>query len=116
MTTALVLSAGGMWAAWQVGAWRALRERVQPDFIVGASAGAWNGLAIAGGTSPEELAREWLDERMANVLRRRPHGLYEKARQICERCPERTPFALTMVEVPSLQLHIVREHEITWRH
>jgi NTE family protein len=116
MTTALVLSAGGMWAAWEVGAWRALRERLRPDLIVGASAGAWNGIAIAAGFSPEELAREWLDGSMARIMRERPHCMYEKARQICERCPPRDPFALTMVEVPSLRLRIVREREITWRH
>ena len=37
--TALVLSAGGLWAAWEVGAWRVLRERFQPDLIVGALGG-----------------------------------------------------------------------------
>jgi NTE family protein len=26
------------------------------------------------------------------------------------------PFALTVVELPSLRSHIVREHEITWKH
>jgi NTE family protein len=114
--TALVLSAGGMWAAWEAGAWRALRERVQPDFIVGTSAGAWNGLVIAGGASPDELAREWLEPVTANVLRNRPQGLYEKARELCDRFPTRTPFALTMMEVPSLHVRIVREREITWRH
>lgn len=116
MTTALVLSAGGMWAAWEVGAWRALREQLQFDLIVGASAGAWNGLAIAGGASPEDLAREWLDGSMANVMRQRPLCMYEKAREIFEHYPPRAPFALTMVEVPSLRLRIVREHELTWRH
>jgi NTE family protein len=116
MTTALVFSAGGMWAAWEAGAWRALRERVQPDIIVGASAGAWNGLAVAGGASPDDLAGAWLDPSMANVLGHRPQGLYEKAREICDRFPTRTPFALTMVEVPSLRLQIVRERDITWRH
>jgi NTE family protein len=116
MSTALVLSAGGMWAAWEVGAWRVLRERFQPDLIVGASAGAWNGLAIAGGVSPEELQREWLDSSMANVMRERPHHMYAKARHICERFPKRAAFALTMVEVPSLRLRIVRECDITWQH
>jgi NTE family protein len=42
--------------------------------------------------------------------------MYEKARELCERYTPRAPFALTMVEVPSLRLHIVREHELTWRH
>ena len=34
MTGALVLSAGGMWTAWEVGAWRVLRHRFEPDLIV----------------------------------------------------------------------------------
>jgi len=111
-----VLSAGGMWAAWEVGAWRALREHIHPDFIVGASAGAWNGLAIAGGVSPEELACEWMDASMANFWNDRPHRMYEKARQICARYPLQAPFALTMVEVPTMRMRIVRDREITWEH
>src|SRR5947209_20570616 len=115
MTTALVLSAGGMWAAWEVGAWRVLRERLNPDLIVGASAGAWNGLAIAGGVSPDELAREWMDAGMADFFKKRPHNMYEKARAFCDRYPRRSPFALTVVEVPSLRMRIIREDEITWQ-
>ena len=116
MTTALVLSAGGMWAAWEVGAWRVLRERFHPDLIVGASAGAWNGLAIAGGVSPDELAAEWMNARMAAVMSDRPARMYDLARHICSRFPQRSAFALTMVEVPSLRLRIVRENEVEWQH
>ena len=61
VTTALVLSAGGMWGAWEVGAWKVLREHFQPDLIVGASAGSWNGWMIAGGVSVDKIAAEWLD-------------------------------------------------------
>jgi NTE family protein len=117
MTSALVLSAGGMWAAWEVGAWRVLRERFQPDLIVGASAGAWNGLAIAGGATPDDLEREWMDPSMAGIMRSpRPQKMYEKAQRLCEHYPPVAAFALTTVEVPSLRCHIVREKEITWRH
>src|ERR1035441_5758826 len=66
--TALVLSAGGLWAAWEVGAWSVLRERFRPDLIVGASAGTWNGWAIAGGCTPEELARLWLDPATGEIM------------------------------------------------
>lgn len=114
--TALVLSAGGMWAAWEVGAWRVLRERIQPDLIVGASAGAWNGLAIAGGATPEDLEREWMQPDMADVFRSRPHFLHEKARNLCEKYPRRGAFALTVVEVPTMRRRIVREAEICWQH
>src|SRR5437660_10136687 len=108
MTTALVLSAGGMWAAWEVGAWRVLCEQIEPDIIIGASAGAWNGWAIAGGATPDDLAREWLHESMAHVMRTRPHRMYEKAQELCERYTPRGAFALTTVEVPSLRCHLVR--------
>ncbi|HXK04575.1 MAG TPA: patatin-like phospholipase family protein [Verrucomicrobiae bacterium] len=114
--TALVLSAGGMWAAWEVGAWRVLRDRFQPDLIVGTSAGAWNGFAIAAGATPNDLEREWLDPSMACVMRERPEPMYEKARLLSGRYQPHVPFALTIVEVPSLRSRIVRDGDITWRH
>ena len=116
MTTALVLSAGGMWTAWEVGVWSVLREDLRPDIVVGASAGAWIGCAIAGGASPDDLRREWMDPGMAKVFQSRPARLYEKAQQLHQRYPPRTPFALTIVEVPSLRSRVVREREITWQH
>ena len=116
MTTALVLSAGGMWAAWEVGAWRVLRERVQPDLIVGASAGAWNGWSIAGGADPDELAYEWMNPLTAEVMRDRPHGLHRKAKELFTRYQPRNPFLLTVVEVPRLRPHAVSAGDITWQH
>ena len=82
MTTALVFSAGGMWAAWEVGAWRVLREQLHPDLIVGASAGAWNGLAIAGGATPEDLEREWFDPSAASGHGRRKRALRRDTRDV----------------------------------
>ncbi len=38
--TALVLSAGGMFGAYQAGAWGEISARFQPDLVVGASAGS----------------------------------------------------------------------------
>ena len=60
MKTALVLSAGGMFAAYEAGAWTVLADRFQPDLIVGASAGALNAWAIAGRCPPEQLVHDWL--------------------------------------------------------
>jgi NTE family protein len=122
--TALVLSAGGLWAAWEVGAWSVLSKRFRPDLIVGASAGAWIGWAIAGGCTPEELARLWLDPATGGVMRFGLHAtgflrgepLHAKARELFERFSPRVPFALTTVEIPSLRCHIVRDRDITWRH
>jgi len=124
VATALVLSAGGMWAAWEVGACKVLLKRFEPDLVVGASAGAWNGWAIAGGVPLDELARQWLDPRTAQIMQFaphlgacfRPHVLLERSRELFERSRPKLPFGLTVVEVPRLKLHLVRDGAITWRH
>src|ERR1035441_141443 len=59
MPCALVLSAGGMFGAYQAGAWNVLSRRFRPDLVVGASVGALNGWAIAGGCSAAELLDMW---------------------------------------------------------
>ena len=59
MKRALILSGGGLFGAWQVGAWSVLRDHFQPDVIIGASIGSLNGWAIAGGCGAEELAEHW---------------------------------------------------------
>jgi NTE family protein len=124
MPTALVLSAGGMFAAWEAGVWKALSGRFQPDLIVGTSAGAWNGWAIAGGATPEELIAQWLDPSTATIMRPgvhatgllRPKMLHEKARELFARFRPQLPFGLTLAEVPRLRPHLVRDCEITWQH
>ena len=124
MTTALVLGAGGMFAAWEVGAWSVLREHMTFDLIVGASAGALVGWAIACGVSPEELIRQWQDPRTAKVmlpgLHRwgwlRPEGMYEMARELHSAGPPRTPFALTITEARSLRVSVVRGEKVRWEH
>jgi predicted acylesterase/phospholipase RssA len=114
MPTALVLSAGGMFAAWEIGVCKVLCQHFTPDLIVGASAGAWNGWAIAGGATPEELACEWLDPSTATLMRTAP--LHAKARELAERYRPRIPFGLTLVEVPRMRSQIVRGPDIGWRH
>jgi NTE family protein len=42
--------------------------------------------------------------------------LRAKARELFERFQPRVPFALTMVEIPRLRCHIVRDRDITWQH
>ena len=129
MKTALVLSAGGMFAAWEAGVWKALSGKFQPDMIVGASAGAWNGWAIAGGCAPEELIREWLDPRTAELMRLRVpwipwRGVFDSepleslARELFSRFQPQAPFGmtLTVVDFGRLRPRLVRESEMTWRH
>lgn len=58
---ALVLGGGGMFGAYEAGLWQGLEGHFRPDHIFGASVGAFNAWAIAGGFPAEELARLWLD-------------------------------------------------------
>lgn len=114
MTTALVLSAGGMFAAWEVGVWKALEERFRPDLIVGTSAGALNGWGIAGGATAADLEREWLDPLTAHVMRRK--ALYLKTEHLFKAYRPRVPFGLTIVDLVRMRPKLVRAPEIEWRH
>ena len=113
-----------MFAAWEVGVWKALRERFQFDLIVGASAGAWNGWAIAGGRSPDDLIREWMDPATGTIMQPGLHStgfllpkmLHEKSREMYSNCRPRIPFGLTLAEVPRLRAHLIRDSEIRWEH
>jgi len=127
VTTALVLSAGGMFGAYQAGAWKALAPVFSPDLVVGTSAGSLNGWAIAGGCSPQDLIDIWLDPRMEKMMRVRwrwsswkglwdPEPLYTAARELCEQYRPRIPFALTLTEIPRMRARLVRGEEVTWRH
>ena len=116
MTTALVLSAGGMFAAWEAGVWKGLAGHVRPDLVVGASAGAWNGWLIAGGATPDQLVGEWLDPSVAATWLFRPELLRQKAQDLWGRFQPRIPFGLTVVEVPHFRSRLVRAPDITWRH
>ncbi|HEX6150295.1 patatin-like phospholipase family protein [Nocardioides sp.] len=73
MTTAFVLSGGGSLGAVQVGMLQALAARgVEPDMLVGTSAGALNAAWVAGhGTSTQSLAglaRVWVGLRRRDVF------------------------------------------------
>jgi NTE family protein len=108
---ALVLSGGGMFGAWQAGAWRALCSALRPDLIVGASVGALNGYAIAGGMNPEELAGFWLRPELAD-LRHLPdtiRGLMNGHRPMLD-------YAIVLTDLLRLKPKIFQGGEITWRH
>ena len=122
--TALVLSAGGMFGSWQMGVWRAISSRIKPDVVVGTSAGALNGWAIAGGADPEELEQAWLDAELADIIRVRFPGksLFDQARmnrvaqEVFRRFSPQLPFVLTVVEVPRLRQRMVRGEDVVWQH
>lgn len=120
----MVLSAGGLYAAWQIGVWKALHTAVRPDMVLGASAGALNAWSIAGGATASDLEREWRDPLIGKIMQfglhargfLRPQPLHAKAREMFERFQPRMPFGMPLVEVPSLRVRLVREHEVTWQH
>ena len=127
MKNALVLSAGGMFGAYQAGVWQALSPVFRPDIVIGCSVGSINGWAIAGGITGDELVRMWLDPRCAGLMRRHasrrpwqaffdPQPLEQMIQEMVSRYTPRVPFALTVTELPRLRLRIFQTPDITWRH
>ena len=108
---ALVLSAGGMFGAWQAGAWRALSARLHPDLVVGASVGALNGYVIAGGGAPEDLSELWRRPEQADWDR-----LPETIRALTERFRLGMDYAVVLTDLLRLKPKIFSGRDITWRH
>ncbi len=125
--TALVLSAGGMFGAYQAGAFRAIAEMAPPDIVVGASVGALNGWPIASGCTPDHLVERWRDPATGNALQLFPnHGwrngwfdpapLRAQAERIWRDYRPRMPFGLVMVQLRGLQTRLVRHPDVTPDH
>ena len=124
---ALVLSAGGMFGAYQAGAWKVLAEVFQPELIVGASIGAVNGWAIAGGCEPDELIRRWLNlEEAAHYRWKFPAGFFggvldsrplqRAIRHIYDSFQPRIEFAMVVTDLFTLRPRIVQAREVTADH
>jgi NTE family protein len=111
MKTALVLSGGGLFGAWQAGAWRALAGRFAPDLVVGASVGSLNGYAIASGASADELARFWLRPENAKF-----RNLPANIQDLMARFSPRVEFAVVLTDAMRLKPKIFQGAEVTWRH
>jgi NTE family protein len=118
-----------MFGAYQAGAWKALAAaNFQPDLIVGASAGALNGWALAGGCSPDELCAIWTEQASADVmhLRSRPtlpwRGIFDptpvtrKVEELFAHYRPRIPFATNLVEVPRFRQVCVTGDRVTAAH
>jgi NTE family protein len=125
--TALVLSAGGMYGAYQAGAWKAIADVCRPDLIVGASIGAMNGWAIAGGCDPDDLIDRWLNLDAAARYRwkfpRSPvHGVFDTTplqamiRDVYDSFQPRTQFAMVLTDLMKLRPVVLRGNEVSWRH
>src|SRR3984893_6470315 len=111
---ALVLSAGGMYGAYQAGAWSVLAGVLQPDLIVGASIGAVNGWAIAGGCNPDELIHRWSNLECARryrwkLPRTRWSGILDSTplqcviQEICQAYQPRIDLAVVLTDLLGLR-------------
>jgi predicted acylesterase/phospholipase RssA len=127
MKTAVVFSAGGLFGAWEVGAWRELEPAVRPDIVVGASIGALNGWMVAGGCPVGELERLWLDlQAMSRPRWHIPRGpldgvlefdaLEALIRRVCEAYRPRVEFGAIATDTLRLRPRLFRSPEVTWRH
>lgn len=121
-----MLSGGGMFGAYQVGAWSQWARRFQPDLVVGASIGSLNGWAIAGGASGEELYEIWREAGSRALQRwKMPKaawdGLLDASdldgfiRLLHSRYTPRCEFGVTVTELPRLKPSVVSE-QVTWEH
>jgi NTE family protein len=131
MARALVLSAGGFFGAYQVGAWQTLCGHYHPDLVVGASIGSLNGCAIAGGAAGDELASIWAEATSSARLRFRlgtpvsgyldPATLETWAKRIFHQYPPGNPRAsadcvVVVTQWTRLRPRMFRGRDITWRH
>jgi NTE family protein len=125
--SALVLSAGGMFGAYQAGAWRALAGRFRPDAVIGASVGALNAWAIAGGIEPGELIGQWLDPACGRLASFGgpwqpwrgvfdPLPLHTRIESLWKTYHPRVEIGVVAIELGRLRPRLFRDGEITWRH
>lgn len=125
--TALVLSAGGMFGAYQAGAWSVLGKHFQPDMVVGTSVGALNAWAIAGSCSGEDLVRSWTDPAAAAFLEFcvplppwrgffEPEAFRTRVENLFCRYTPQVPVGIVVTDLLRLRSRLVRDGEITARH
>jgi NTE family protein len=120
MTTAFVLSGGGSLGAVQVGMLEALAARgVQPDLLIGTSAGALNAAYIAGHGASEgaldDLASVWARLRRRDVFPLQPARLGAAALgRVPSLCPDgalrrlvRAHIAFDKLEDAAIPMHVV---------
>ena len=107
----LVLSGGGLFGAWQAGAWRVLEKAWAPDLIIGVSIGSLNGYIISSGVSADELIDRWRTPQFRGFAK-----LHENLQLMTSHYILRRPFALTVTDLLTMKPRTFRDQEITWRH
>ena len=125
--TALVLAAGGVFGAYQVGVWKALADCFQPDLVVGASIGCINGWMIAGGCPPQELEDLWLNsEAHLHVHRRIPRHWWQGCvdltpvesvvADLFSRYTPRIEYAAVVTDFFRMKPQLFTAKQMTWQH
>ena len=127
MSVALVLSAGGMFGAYQMGAWEVLEEFVKPDIVIGTSIGSLHAWAIAGGATAAQLMPLWYDASLAEAFRfhfprQLRHGVFHtpalegRIQALHQGFTPNRPVAVVANAYPFLRPHLFRNDDITWEH
>lgn len=123
---ALVLSAGGMFGAYQAGAWQVLEDLFLPDLVIGASVGSLNGWVIASHQPASELVERWLAlDELQTIKFRIPRSwadgfieaqlLENWIRELADTVPQ-IPFGLVTTRLPSLRPRLFQNPGLDWRH
>lgn len=100
-----------MFGAWQVGAWGVLRQRFEPDLVVGASVGSLNGYLIASRIPQDELRHRWLTPDLARF-----HLLERNIKTMMAEYQPAIPFVVVLTDLLRMKPQIVQGDQITWRH
>jgi predicted acylesterase/phospholipase RssA len=125
--TALVLSGGGMFGAYQAGVWAALQGSIQPDIVVGTSIGALNGWLIAGGCTGAALEEHWLNLGSGSDVKWRfPRGFSEGIidpalaedwiQKIYKSCTPKVHYAVVTTEMRTMKRARFEWPSVTWQH
>jgi NTE family protein len=116
-----------MFGAYQAGVWKALAGRFHPQIVAGASVGALNAWAIAGGVAPGELIEQWLAPECASLATFRPmqppwlgildaRPLHAHIRRLWETYRPRVDIGVVATEIPRFRPRLFRGPEIGWLH
>lgn len=123
---ALVLSAGGGFGAYQAGAWRVLSKEFEPTLVIGASIGALNAWAIAGGMTPGALCDFWRSGEIGGKLTFRLTSplkgflddapLQRYTQELFRRYTPKIECGVVITELRRMKPRLVLSKNITWRH
>jgi NTE family protein len=125
--TALVLSAGGMFGAYQAGAYEAISQLAKPDLVVGASVGALNGWVIASGCPAQHVVERWMDPSAGDALRLFPNAgwrngwfdpapLRQEADALVRGYTPQIPFGVVVVQLAGFGTRLIQYPDVLPEH